>query len=231
VARIAPGPGTVTGAATGIGPSSATLGGSVRPIGQLTVYRFEYGTTSAYGSQTTLSSAGSGFAPVAVSQAISGLAPNSLYHYRLTATNNSDTTTGSDRSFRTAPAGVPGPPAKASFAGSKSSITVSSKGGFKFSFRATPGLTGTAVFGSVKKVRVSRKQKVTLAKKSFRVPASGKVTLKIKLSKKIFRILKLNRTIRTSVTVTLKNAAGRTSKASKKLTIKAPKPKRRRHNH
>jgi sugar lactone lactonase YvrE len=122
----------------------------------------------------------------------------------------------------------PSPPAKASFAGSKSSITVSRKRSFKFSFRATPGLTGTAVFESVKKVRLSRKQKVTLAKKSFRVPASGKVTLRIKLSKKKFRILKLNRKIRTSVTVTLKNTAGLTSKASKKLTVKAPKPKRRR---
>jgi hypothetical protein len=220
----------VTGAATGIGTSSATLAGTVRPNGQLTVYRLEYGKTTAYGSQTTLASAGSGVGPVAVSQAISGLAADTLYHYRLTATNNSDTTPGADRSFRTGalPPSAATAPAKASFAGSKSTITVNGQRRFKFSFRATPGLTGSAVFEGVKKVRVGRKQRVTLARKSFTVPASGKVTLKIRLSKKNFRILKLNHEIRTRVTVTLKNAAGLTSKASKKITLKAPKRKRRR---
>lgn len=56
--------------------------------------------------------------------------------------------------------------------------------------------------------------------------ASGKVTLKVKLSKKKFRILKRNRKIRTRVTVILRNAALLTSKASKKFKLKAPKRKR-----
>jgi sugar lactone lactonase YvrE len=38
-----------------------------------------------------------------------------------------------------------------------------------------------------------------------------------------FRILKLNRKIRTRVTVTLRNAAGLTSKASKTIVLKAPR--------
>jgi hypothetical protein len=37
------------------------------------------------------------------------------------------------------------------------------------------------------------------------------------------RVLKLNRKISTRVTVTLKNAAGLTSSASKSITLKAPK--------
>jgi hypothetical protein len=123
-------------------------------------------------------------------------------------------------------AGASAAPEPASFVGSKSSIRVSRKRRFKFSFHATPGLTGTAVFKSVKKVRVSRKKKVTLARKSFTVPDSGKVTLKIKLSKKKFRILKRNHKIRTRVTVVLEDSAGQTSKASRKITLKAPK---RRH--
>lgn len=123
---------------------------------------------------------------------------------------------------------TPGPPAKASFSGSKTSIRVSRKRSFKFSFRATASLKGTAVFESVKKVRTSRRAKVKLVQKSFTVPASGKVTLRLKLSKKAFRILKLNRTILTRVTVSLRNAAGLSSKASKQITLKAPKPKRRR---
>ena len=77
----------------------------------------------------------------------------------------------------------------------------------------------------MKKIRVNRqnrKKKVTLAKKSFTVPSTGKVTLKIKLTRKTYRIVKLNREIRARVTVTLTNAAGLTSKASKKITLKAP---------
>lgn len=117
-------------------------------------------------------------------------------------------------------------PAKASFAGSRSSIRVDRRGRFRFSFRASPRLTGTAVFASVGKVRVSPRRnvrrRVTLARKSFTVPASGKVTLRIRLSKRSFRILRLNRRIRTRVTVTLRNAAGLTSTASKRITLKAP---------
>ena len=115
------------------------------------------------------------------------------------------------------------PPAKASFAGSKSSISVSRKHKFKFGFHAVPGLGGNAVFTSVKGGPGQPQEGVTLARKSFKVPVSGKVTLQIKLLRKAFRILKLNGKIRTRVTITLKNAAGLTSQASKKITLKAPK--------
>jgi hypothetical protein len=70
----------------------------------------------------------------------------------------------------------PAAPPPASFDGSKSSIRVNRKRRFEFTFHATPGLTGSASFKSVRKIRVSqnRKKKVTLAKKSFTVPATGR---------------------------------------------------------
>jgi hypothetical protein len=123
------------------------------------------------------------------------------------------------------PAG--GAPAKAKLGGCKSS-RVSRKRRFKCRVRATPGLRGRAVFRSVKRVRVSRrrgsrKRKVTLARKSFTVPASGRVTLRVRLSKRSFKILVLNRKIRTRATVTLRNAAGRKSTARKTITLRAPR--------
>jgi hypothetical protein len=132
------------------------------------------------------------------------------------------------------PAGAPatGPggstaPAKASFAGSKSSIRVNRHGRFRFSFHADPRLTGRAVFGSVSKVRLSRTsaaaRQVTIARRPFTVQAGGKVTLRVKLSARNLRVLKLNRRIRTRVTVTLANPAGLTSEASKLITLRAPK--------
>ena len=94
------------------------------------------------------------------------------------------------RRVRRHDAPAPKPPAKASFAGSRSVITVNRKRRFSFSFHADAGLTGAAVFKSVKAVSVSRKRVVALARKSFTVPAGRKVTLRIRLSKKNYRILK-----------------------------------------
>lgn len=54
-------------------------------------------------------------------------------------------------------------PAKAGFAGSRSSIRVGRNRKFMFTFHATPGLTGTAAFKSVKQVRVTREKKVALS--------------------------------------------------------------------
>ncbi len=86
--------------ATGLGPSSATLNGTVDPNGQATSYFFEYGTTTSYGTVTTTGSAGSGGAPVAVSAALSGLQPGQSYHFRLVAESSTGTVTGADTSFR-----------------------------------------------------------------------------------------------------------------------------------
>ena len=116
----------------------------------------------------------------------------------------------------------PPPPAKASFAGTRSSIQVGRNRRFTFSFRAGPALTGVAAFDSIGTVRVSRRARVRLARKTFTVPASGRVRLTIRLSRKNFRILKLNRRIRTRVTVTLANARGLTSTARKNIRLKAP---------
>jgi hypothetical protein len=91
--------GTVTNAdAT---DTTATLTGLVNPNNQATTYRFEYGTTTAYGNQTPPASAGNQNNTVTVAQTITGLAPNTTYHYRLTATNQTGTTQGTDHTFTT----------------------------------------------------------------------------------------------------------------------------------
>ena len=116
-------------------------------------------------------------------------------------------------------------PAKASFAGSRRSIKVSRRGRFNYSFRARARLSGKAVFRSAKKVRISRRARVKLAAKSFTVPGTGRVKLKMKLSRKKLAILRRNKRIKTRVTVTLKNAAGRSSVASTTVTLKRPAPR------
>ncbi len=94
-------PTVVTGAATALGPTAATVGGTVDPNGSSTGWWIEYGTSTSYGSRTDTQSAGTGTSPVAVSVRLAGLTAGITYHFRLVAANDLGTTRGSDRSFRT----------------------------------------------------------------------------------------------------------------------------------
>ena len=91
----------VTGIASEITDTTATLNGTVNPSGSETTYQFEYGLTVSYGSTTPITSAGSGFTAVPVSAALTGLSPGTLYHFRVTATNGGGTANGADATFTT----------------------------------------------------------------------------------------------------------------------------------
>ncbi len=94
-------PGVVTGAATSVTPTSATLSGTVDPNSRPTTWFFEYGTSTSYGSKTPEKSAGSGTSAGSVSAALSGLARGKLYHFRLVATSDAGVSRGADRTFST----------------------------------------------------------------------------------------------------------------------------------
>jgi hypothetical protein len=81
--------------------TTAIVRGSVNPRGQATTYRFEYGTSPAYGSQTPGVAVGEGDAEIEVDQALAGLRPATAYHYRLVAENFAGTRAGEDRTFTT----------------------------------------------------------------------------------------------------------------------------------
>jgi hypothetical protein len=95
-------PVAVTGAATGVTATAATLSGTVDPNGQATTWYAEYGTSTSYGSKTSAKSAGSGTTAVGVSTPVANLAPGRLYHYRIVATSAAGTSRGADRTFSTA---------------------------------------------------------------------------------------------------------------------------------
>src|SRR5205085_6606705 len=96
----------MTGAATSIGSTSATLNGTVSPNKQSTTVSFQYGTTTAYGA-TAAAGTVNGNAAKSVSASISGLAPSTVYHFRVTATNSSGQRIGQDMTFTTAASGPP----------------------------------------------------------------------------------------------------------------------------
>ena len=82
--------------------TGATLSASVNPNLGSTIYLFEYGTTTSYGSTTPTLIAGDDDTEHAVSQGIAGLAPGTTYHFRAAASNFGGTTLGEDHVFTTA---------------------------------------------------------------------------------------------------------------------------------
>jgi phosphodiesterase/alkaline phosphatase D-like protein len=100
-------PVVTTNPATLIASFSARLNGSVDPHGLTTSVYFQYGTTTSYGL-TTAHQSHSGNTYVNISASISSLSVNTVYHFRIVATNGSGTRYGSDRTFTTLTA--TGPP-------------------------------------------------------------------------------------------------------------------------
>jgi hypothetical protein len=90
-------PVVTTGDATSVGQTTATLSGTITPDGTEAPYVFEYGTTTDYGLTTTPGTVPAGTDPAAVEAALTGLSPETTYHYRLV----SGDVQGEDRTFTT----------------------------------------------------------------------------------------------------------------------------------
>lgn len=89
-------PEAFTDGATNLLAAGATLRGRALPNGLPTDVWFQYGSTTAYGSNTAPQSVGSGTNSVNVTAAISGFVP-AAYHYRCVATNSMGITYGIDQ--------------------------------------------------------------------------------------------------------------------------------------
>ncbi len=95
-------PVVTTNAANNITEITATLNGTVNANGLSTTVTFEYGLTTSYGqSITAVQSPVSGTSNTNVSANISGLAGNTLYHFRVVGMSTAGTSNGSDLTFTT----------------------------------------------------------------------------------------------------------------------------------
>ncbi len=93
-----------------VGMTTAHLGGQVAAMSSPTSVSFEFGPTDAYGQSTPASAIGSDRFPREVGADLASLAPGTVYHYRIAATNGIGTTYGPDQTFATQ-APPPPPPA------------------------------------------------------------------------------------------------------------------------
>ncbi len=102
-------PSVLTGEASAVSSSAATLAATVNPNGAATSCSFEYGTspTSLENSAPCASPPGSTRAATSVEASITGLASHTKYYFRVEAANAGGASTGAVANFETASDGPP----------------------------------------------------------------------------------------------------------------------------
>jgi uncharacterized protein (TIGR02145 family) len=91
-----------TNSATSVTGNSAVLNGVVNANNVSAIVTFEYGTSTAYGTNiTAFQSPVTGNSPTSVFATVTGLAAGTVYHFRVKAVNTNGTTTGDDYTFTT----------------------------------------------------------------------------------------------------------------------------------
>jgi hypothetical protein len=95
-------PAVTTDPATAITGTGATLNGTVNANNETTTVTFEFGPTTLYGTTyTALESPVTGYVNTPVTYPVTGLTPNSTYHFRAVGQNATGTTYGLDQQFST----------------------------------------------------------------------------------------------------------------------------------
>jgi hypothetical protein len=83
--------------------TGVTFTAQLNPNGTPTTYRFQYGTSTAYGLETFGRTLAAGVVPQSVSFQINSLASHTTYHFRVVASNREGTTFGPDTLAQTGP--------------------------------------------------------------------------------------------------------------------------------
>ncbi len=93
-------PGSVTGAASNVTLTTATVAGTIEAEGLPTSFVLEFGTGVEYGTSIP-GEAGFSAEPLQVTVPLQYLAPGTTYHYRFVAVNSDGRTYGADQTFTT----------------------------------------------------------------------------------------------------------------------------------
>ena len=116
----------------------------------------------------------------------------------------------------------------------KAFTRASRRGVLRYAFRATPGTRGRILLRTRRRVRLSRRGQVTrrgritILRRRFVVPSSGRVVIRVGLSRRKLRVLRRNRRLPLRVVVRVTSDDGLSARAAKRLLLRPPKAKRRR---
>ncbi|HEX7246016.1 MAG TPA: hypothetical protein VF245_10660 [Solirubrobacterales bacterium] len=209
-----------TGAASSITANLAKLSGSVNPNGHAATYRFEYGTSTSYGTSTPVpnGAVGSDAAAHELVAQLVGLKPKTTYHYRIVAEDELGfVSLGADATFKTkAFAGVSihggSVPVKNGIARIRVSAVDACKGKLKL-LAKTSGATASG----------KRGKSIKLGAKAFSIGAGKKKTLKVHLSHRALELLANHGSLRTQAKASVAEALGNRKTTAHRLTLKSPK--------
>jgi hypothetical protein len=224
----------VTGAATGVGQSAATVSGSVNPEGARANVSFQFGTTTAYGQSTTAQTTGPDNSADAFSAALTGLPAGTTIHYRAVATSDFGTQVGADQTLTTQKPPAPPVIGKASVGHARVSgrtvsvpITCTGDTSCTVSLRLTATETrrGHRIIAvSARKAKLRHKT-VVLGTATATVKAGGSQTVRISLNRTGRKLLAARHKLTAKLAVTQRISGRNRTISTQKVTFKAPKPK------
>jgi hypothetical protein len=209
--------------------------GSINPEGASVLScAFEYGPRTSYGQSAPCSQApGAGKTPVAVSAQITGLAPGTLYHYRLLAANSDGTSYGSDETFTTLPepsthapvqstSVTSGTPPHTSLLSFSATLTKKGKLSLTLSCHGSSTCTGIVSITIIQHVKRHESKTVFLASAPYTLSAASSAKITLTLSSYARALLAESDTLHTTATITTTSGATHTKHTSR-LTIHAAK--------
>jgi len=222
-----------TTSVTMVGSTTATVGTTVaNPDVQGGTVVFRYGTTTSYGSTTPAQAVPASTSATPFAAGLTGLTPDTVYHYRAVATDPDGIVSGPDEQFTTAAAtttsSVTKPPVNTFTFGR---VKVSSKGKLtvplgapdagRFSAKATFSVRKTVITHKGKK-RVVKHVKTTYTYGTGSAKSSKKSTvdLGIALKGSAARELKKLGSAKVTITVTFTPTGGKSHKESTTVKVK-----------
>jgi hypothetical protein len=225
----------VTGGASGVGQTTATVAATVNPQGARTSVAFQFGTTTTYGQTTPAQTVGADNAADAFSAALSGLPVGTTIHYRAVATSDFGTQVGADQTLTTQSAPVvPGKASagRARVSGTTASVPITCKGDtsctVSLKLTVVETLRGHRLIAvSARKAKVTHKTVVVGTAKAT-VKAGQKKTVRIGLNGTGRKLLKARHRFTAKLTVTQRIGGKNRTVSTQKVTFKAP-PKHKKH--
>jgi hypothetical protein len=238
----------VTGTASGVTSSSATVNGTVNPEGASVNVSFQYGMTTAYGQATAAQSTGVSNKATPVTAQLTGLPAGATIHYRAVAVSDFGTVVGADQTLTTVsppPAPPPPPPAgttsvsRAKVSGSTASVRTSCTGPggatcrLSFKLTITETLKGhRLVAASARATGRSTHKVVVVGTANASLQAGQTQTVRIALNSTGRRLVASHHGLKATLRVTQETAAGVTGTVATQIVTFKPARKGRGHgNH
>jgi hypothetical protein len=214
----------VTGAASAVGISTASVTGTVNPLGAAVRVAFEYGTTTAYGQTTVAQSSGVSNESRPFSAELASLPAGTTIHYRAIAVSDLGKLVGADRTLTTSSPPPPPQPAPGAgqahasaaglrIAGTSATVRVACTGAPDSSCRIVLRLTVVERFKGGKLVGLSASTKgkrklVVVGAASATLAAGQSTVLRVALNRTGKRLLAHRRSLKAHLQITQVSAGG-----------------------